>query len=315
MPTDTQRLIKNKDFIVSTLENKGPSLPVHIARSVNLSTLFASAFLSELYGEKRILMSHLKVGSSSLYYLPGQEGQLENFIQYLNPKEKEAFSLLKKEKILKDELQEPAIRVALRQIKDFAHPINTAINGETYVFWKYFLLSDQETDKMIEQLVFPRKELNSPPLLPTQNKENDSNEDVQTKKEKVPRKPRAIIPTKIVSIQLPFSSQSIEQPVYSPFAQIVKDHLQKKDITLHQIISDNKKEVLAKISIKTPYGLQAFYLIAKDKKRIKEEELIEALQKAHSEKLPAFIIAPGDVEKKAHPLLQEWGALLKFERL
>ena len=88
--------------------------------------------------------------------------------------------------------------------------------------------------------------------------------------------------------------------------------MQKKEITLHQIISDTKKEVLAKISIKTPYGPQAFYLVAKDKKRIKEEDLIEALQKAHSEKLPAFIIAPGDIERKAHHLLQEWNALLKF---
>jgi hypothetical protein len=257
----------------------------------------------------------MKVGSSSLYYLPGQENQLENFTQYLNSKEKEAFSLLKKEKILKDELQEPAIRVALKQIKDFAHSIKTTINGEVYVFWKYFLLTDQETERMINQTVFPKKESDLLPPLPAQHNETSSREKVQEKKEKSLRKPRSANPIKTVSIQLPFSSQSPEQPVYSSFAQLIKEHLQKKEITLHQIISDTKKEVLAKISIKTPYGPQAFYLVAKDKKRIKEEDLIEALQKAHSEKLPAFIIAPGDIERKAHHLLQEWNALLKFESL
>ena len=33
-----------KDKIVSSLKQKGPSLPVHIAKEIGLSILFASAF-------------------------------------------------------------------------------------------------------------------------------------------------------------------------------------------------------------------------------------------------------------------------------
>jgi hypothetical protein len=123
MPADMQKLLRDKELILSSINTRGPSLPVHAARAANLSILFASAFLSELFAEGKVKMSRMKVGSSSLYYLSGQEAKLENFVEYLNSREKEAFYLLKKEKILSDEIQEPAIRVALRAISDFAIPI------------------------------------------------------------------------------------------------------------------------------------------------------------------------------------------------
>ena len=132
MPTqDTSGL---KENILSVLRQRGPSLPVHIARGTNLSILFASAFLSELLSERKIKISNMKVGSSPIYYIPGQETQLENFSHHLNSKEKEAFGILQNKKILKDTEQNPAIRVALRSIKDFAIPFQ---KGEE-IFWRYF---------------------------------------------------------------------------------------------------------------------------------------------------------------------------------
>ena len=99
MVQDTSEL---KEKILSTFKQRGPSLPVHIAGATGLSILFASAFLSELFSEKKIKISHMKVGSSPIYFLPGQEHLLENFSQYIKGKEKETFLLLKEKKILKD---------------------------------------------------------------------------------------------------------------------------------------------------------------------------------------------------------------------
>ena len=127
MPVDMIKVNQNKDRIVSFLQTNGPSLPVHIAKAASLSALFSSAFLSELYAEGKIKMSNMKVGSSSLYFIPGQEPALEKFIEYLNQKEKEAFHLLKEKKVLSDEEQVPAIRVALRAIKDFALPLKASL--------------------------------------------------------------------------------------------------------------------------------------------------------------------------------------------
>ena len=80
-----------KEKIIQIIKRRGPSLPAHIAKETELSILFSSAFLSELFSEKKIRISAMKVGSSPLYFLPGQESFLENFAHHLKSKEKEAF--------------------------------------------------------------------------------------------------------------------------------------------------------------------------------------------------------------------------------
>jgi len=96
MPTQDTTHIKEK--ILSIVNQKGPSLPAHIASKTGLSMLFASAFLSELLSEKKIKISNMKVGNSPLYYIPGQESQLENFSHTnLKSKEKECFSIIKRQ--------------------------------------------------------------------------------------------------------------------------------------------------------------------------------------------------------------------------
>jgi len=135
-----------KEKILSFLEINGPSLPVHIAKYINTNMIFASAFLSELFSNKKLKISYMKVGSSPIYYLPGQEEGLEKFSQYLKPKEREAYELLKEKRYLKDKNQDPAIRVALREIKDFAF----AFEKENEVFWRYLTAEKQEIPKIKE---------------------------------------------------------------------------------------------------------------------------------------------------------------------
>ncbi len=132
-----------KERIISLIRLKGPSLPVHVAKETGLSILFASAFLSELLYEKKISISNIKVGNSPLYFISGQEPQLERFAQYLKSKEKDAFFLIKERKFLKDEEEEPAIRVALRGIKDFAIPFK---RGEE-IYWRYFTVPETDFHK------------------------------------------------------------------------------------------------------------------------------------------------------------------------
>jgi len=99
MPANLDKLNQIKEKIMSIISLRGPSLPVNIARLSNVEPLFASAFLSELYNEGKIKLPNMRVGSSPLYYIQGQENLLENFINHLNQREKEAFYLLKREKM------------------------------------------------------------------------------------------------------------------------------------------------------------------------------------------------------------------------
>ncbi len=146
MPQQDHLQVKEK--IISFIGIRGPSLPVHIGKEINTSILFTSAFLSELISEKRLKISNLNVGNSHLYFIPGSEPLLEGFSQHLKSKEKEAFELLKQKRILKDSEQHPVIRVAIREIKDFAIPFKK----DDQLYWKYLMVSDQELiDKIREE--------------------------------------------------------------------------------------------------------------------------------------------------------------------
>src|SRR3989344_1595409 len=154
MPQQDAEQIKER--IVFFLRKKGASLPVHIAKDIQANSLFTSAFLSELYSEKRIRMSDMRVGSSPVYYLPGQDYMLERFSEHLKSKEKDAFALLKERKFLRDEGLHPAIRVALRAITDFAIPFHR----NSKIYWRYYLVPEAEfTEEKVTQIVQPKIEV------------------------------------------------------------------------------------------------------------------------------------------------------------
>jgi hypothetical protein len=302
MPADMQKLLRDKELILSSINTRGPSLPVHAARAANLSILFASAFLSELFAEGKVKMSRMKVGSSSLYYLSGQEAKLENFVEYLNSREKEAFYLLKKEKILSDEIQEPAIRVALRAISDFAIPIKINVDGEQKICWKHFLISDAELKEILQERFGQGKKkekAESQASLVQKTAETPQErgefQEVQAKKEAKPKK----------------KVQNEE----SPFTKKIKAYLLKHNIEVLSAILEKKKDFTAKISINTLFGKQEYCLIAKDKKKISDDDLAIAIQKAQAEKMPALFLSSGDIDKKSQNYLNEWRNLIKFEKI
>ena len=134
-----------KDRILTFLLSKGPSIQIKIAKEVGLSGMFTSAILSELLNEKKVKISSLKIGSSPIYYLPGQEHDLENFSDNLYGVEKDTFLKLKKEKILFDEGLDPVTSVSLRSLKDFA----ISLKWNDKLIWKYFKLTNEEVSNML----------------------------------------------------------------------------------------------------------------------------------------------------------------------
>ncbi len=288
-----QDINATKERILSIIQKNGPSFPVQIARTINVTPLFTSVFLSELSEDSKLKMSHMKIGSSSLFYLSGQEAQLENFIEHLNQREKEAFFLIKKTLVLEDSTQTPVIRVALRAIKDFAVPFKITKDGIDKIFWKYHLLSDEDFDRKVQKILNPNLQHAAPEEKPEEKIISKIAQDKTTEEKKEKKK----------------KSQTSE------FADKVKDYLLSKDIEILLSILEKKKEFMAKIRADTLFGKQEYYLIAKDKKKINETDLTIALQKAQSEKMIALIMSPGEIDKKAHPHLKEWRNLIKFEKL
>ena len=292
MVQDTSNI---KEKILSILKRRGPSLPVHIAGETGLSMLFASAFLSELFSEKKIKISNMKVGNSPVYFLPEQEHLLENFSQYIKGKEKEAFLLLKEKKFLNDKEQEPAIRVALRAIKDFA----IAFKKNEEIFWRYF------TEK--EELEIKEKQEQNKEEAPTIKTQTPSKE-----QEKLPEKKEIkeldIFEKEQTKPRKKITRKKTSQKKNEKFFNKVKEYLSKKSIEILDIESFSKNDLVLKIKKEDKEKL----LMAYNKKRITEPDLIQAYKKALETNLPYIILSLGEPTKKLSNFIK---AIKKLEKI
>ncbi len=276
-----------KEKIISLLQIRGPSLPVHVSSEIKTSILFASAFLSELASEKRIKISNMRVGSSPLYFLPGQEPLLEKFSQYLKSREKDAYMLLKGEKFLKDSIQAPAIRVAIREIRDFAIPFK----NKDEIFWRYFLIPESELEIKEEK----------PSKTETQKELETLTEKplgIFEKKEKPKRKERKPARKKISGRDDKF------------FAN-VKAFLSENSIELLDIESFGKKEIILRVKEKGEDKL----LVAYNKNKISEGDIIKASKRASESKLPYMILGLGGPLKKLDNLIEALKGLSSIKKV
>ena len=290
MPTKDTSEIKEK--IVSFLKIKGPSLPVHIAKEIGMSILFTSAFLSELISERRIKISNMKIGSSSLHYLEGQESRLENFSQHLNNKEKEAFDLLKKKKFLKDSEVQPAIRVAFRAIKDFAIPFDT----DEGLMWRYFTVSQKEYTPKIPE---------TPKKLAAKKQESEQKQEQKQEPEKPKPEEKEKKPRKRKSSPKP--SQKKNEKFFSK----VKDFLNQKQIEIIEIEGFTKKDLILKVR----KNQRDYLLVAFNKKRVREADIIKAYKKAKDENLRYLILSLGEPLKKTQNLIEAAKSLAGIEKI
>lgn len=301
MEPRTRDLEDQKQRIIQLIKIKGPSLPVHVSNYLKVDTLLAGAFLSELVSDKQIKMSRMRVGNSPIYFLPGQEEKLQQFSSYLVAKEREAFELLKSKKILRDTIQEPAIRVALRSLKDFAIPLN--VRGE--IFWRYFLVS---SERAFEDATSYKLE-----IQPKIQKEPE-------KKLVIEKKP-AILEVKnipsdsSVSLKSDFPEvkkikKSKDKP-RSDFIAKVEDFLRENNIKVYNEISVKKKEYKSIVKIDGKFD---YLCIAREKKAINDKDLMSHLELGRKQKLPVLFLSNGEASKKAVDWLDYLGNLIIFKK-
>lgn len=292
-------MIENNEVhakIIKILEDKGPSLPIQIAKEIGMSSLFISAFLSEMVNQKRVKMSHLKVGSAKLYLLPHQDILLEKFAQYLNPKEAEALILLKEKKLLKDSEQEPSIRVALRSIRDFA--IGFKKDGE--IFWRYVSLTEQEAIEIINK----SKKIQEPKIEKPIHYEKP-----KPPQQKIPQTPKT-------AFQNPLAISPIKKTKpKSEFVQQIVGFINKNNYKIIQEKDYKTKEYNCILQIKTELGPMNFLTQAKDKKTISETDIKNLLGKAQTIPLPAFILYTGKMSKKAQEFANEYFSVIKAKKI
>ena len=73
--------------------------------------------------------------------------EFKEFIKSLNEKDQKTVILLSEKKILRDKELDPLTRVSLRQTKDFSIPLEVGLNEQRELFWKWYLLSNEDAEK------------------------------------------------------------------------------------------------------------------------------------------------------------------------
>ena len=305
-----------RERIVDIVKSKGPVLPVQISKEIGTNILMASAHLAELTASKRLKISNIKVGGSPLYYLSGQEAMLQKFVGNLNDKEKKAFDLLSQNKILMDSGQEPVIRVALREIKDFAMPLNVTYNNSTKIFWKWYLTTDEEAENLIKREIGLEK---------PEEKKSEGNK-IEPAQKRIKEKPIEKEQKQPTEMQ----QQKVKAPIEKAPEKRGRKPKEKEDLFLKDLtrfFEKNKINIVSSDVIKrnseidfivelpSAVGNLQYYCKAKNKKRVSDSDLSNAYMRGHFKKLPVIVLSPGELSSKAQDILKRELNNLTFKKM
>ena len=313
----SENLSNSKSRVMSFLKDKGPSIPVKVSGHLGVDTMLASAFLAELLSDKEIKMSKMKVGNSPIYFLAGQEERLQDFSNYLKGRERQAFELLKEKKILRDRNQEPAIRVALRSIKDFAFPFK--VRDET--FWRFYLVNHNEAVGNVENNI-PKPKV----TVMSKIKEAFIGEEVKPVEVGNVKSVEGRVETS-VKVDEPVKEvvrESVEEVSKEVVKEIVKEisfgsraesFLGENGFQIVRKIQARKRDYSAVVRIRNDSEIKDYLCISKDKKSVTEGDVLKFLEEGKMDKLPVLILSTGEPNKKAQEWLEYLKGVVSFMKL
>lgn len=290
-----------RDRVLAVLRMRGPSIPVHIKKAVGQGdTFMVGALLSELVKANKARVTTLKRGGSPFYYVPEHASKLENLIPELGEKDQRVAQLLRSEKVLRDKTQDPLTRVSLRQIKDFAVPLDVRLPDGQEIFWKWYLTSREEAEGIIKKLLG---------IQPEPIKKEVSKKEPEVVVEKPP-KADVPKPTKKVEkpVQKPLEEKTLKavDDTDDPFYKQLQAFFKKSDIQVisKEIIRKNS-DIELELAIPSAVGRLEYYCKAKNKKKCNDGDLSTAYLQGQMRKLPVLFLTTGDVTKKAIGMLQK----------
>ena len=284
--------------VIEFIGRTGPVVPVQVGKFLGVDTIFASAHLSELASRKKLLISHLKIGGGSpLYYLSQQKAELQRFSSNLSEKEQRTYELLKEKKVLRESVLSPLQQVVIRDIKDFAVPLEITFNGVKEVFWKWYLADDQEADALIREILMPQEQKNARPVEEEEAKIPEHAQAARGEDEQEPGAEAGSSGEGDAQGQKrqPSGDEFLDE-VYGYFSKL---NIKVKDEQVIRKAGDAEFVVL----IPSAVGELRYFCKAKKKARINEGDLSSAFIESQSRKLPTLFLTTGKLTKKAEEML------------
>ena len=329
----------NKEDILKIVQMRGPIIPNELKKILKAGdTILLGALLSELNIAGKVKVTHTKVGSGPAYYTPGSEEKLQNLIKYLNEKDRKTAELLREKKILKDSDQSPLVRVSLRNIKDFAKPLEVIVKGQREIFWKWHMLPIKDAQDMIVKRFKPERRVEKPIVKPapvvkpqiivTQEVKPEDKPTTATESKKdseptkaeplnakgkplstaaKPQKPKPEVKKEKIEVQqeLGIPQEELEKEK-DPLFKKTLNYCNKNEIQVIEYkIIRKKSEIDFILAVPSRIGSQEYYCKAKKKKKINDGDLSSAYIHGQANKLPVIFITTGEMTKKAKEMLSK----------
>ena len=319
----------NREQVLSYVEQKGPVLPSQMVGVFKTNTMLLGATLSELAHNKKLFISHAKIGSSPVYFTSNQRQKLEVLYKHLNEKDRRTYDLLKEHKVLREKEQTPLVRVSLSNIKDFSIPLQVELSGQKEIFWKWHLITHNEAVEVIRSILhIVEKKKVVPPLKETPSSLPGVTRNIQKlelKKEPLLQKIEEKQKTTPVLNSKPFEESIVEKqsvlkgpnhknigvktsllPVDDPFFGQLMEFFEKKGIVVESSTIIRKgKDIECVLSVPSPIGPVCYFCKAKSKKRVNEGDLSSAYLTAEMQKMPSLFMTTGILTKKAYEKLDK----------
>ncbi len=320
--------MQDDDQIIRFIRSKGPILPVQLAGELKKDMIIAGAVLSNLAGSRKVLISNTKVGGSPVYYLPDQAYRLQDLYKYLNEKDKRAYDLLKQRRVLRDITLTPLLRVSLRNIKDFAKPVEVTVGRTKEIFWRWYMTSPQDAETIIKSF-FKEQEKEKPAERPKEKEMPGPAEHPvpaeQPKPQALPVPISEPAPVKHVPkeqeefIRQKEDQQRLkvpEEPKNDSLHVKTKKFFNNKHIIIRNIeVIRKNSEIDYIIDVPSTVGNINYYCKAKSKKKVGDSDLASAFVKGQLKKLPVLFLTVGDLTKKAKEMLDEEFQNLKVKKI
>lgn len=324
--------VEYREKILALARQRGPLLPADVARVLKVSSLFASAMLSEMVESKFLQISFLKIGGSPLYYLPGQTQQLEQYVSKLNPKDRGVFELLREKGVLRDSGQELLVRYSLRQLRDFARPLHVARGEAAELYWRFYALSEQEALDIMANPLKSRERTQQSPQRPVPLQQSPAPSSpfpapMQAAPAVQPQHPspaQQVLPGARPAPAAPAHAQvpAHPAPAKKPRARKERspehDSLYQKVATYcasrHMAVRDAKvltknRDVECIVGVPGTAGEVAYYCRARAKKTVSDTDLAAVFAQSTVRHMPAILFMTGSLSKKAAAALASYATV------
>lgn len=313
--------IVSKDEVLNVVRMKGPVLPREIVKALGKSdTFMVGAVLSELIKSGVVKVTNTKIGASPTYYVEGQEKELERLSDYLNEKDRRTFDMLKLKKVLQDSKLDALNRVSVRSIKDFAKPLHINLNGNKEIFWKWYMISNNEAVDIIKSMFSIKREEKN--VVIKKQEQKDVNEKIENRPTESEKKTYDTF--KKQDDEKKIFEKSLKQNVFEKKSKIsdfdkkenlektefldkIKDFFEKNEIKIiEEFLVKKNTEYNFLIQVPSAFGVLNYFCKAKSKKKCNESDVGSAYMEADQYRLPTIFLTTGEFTKKAEVELEKF---------